>query len=67
MSDITNLTYYRRNGDLILNKLKDYYKNNKQRLKKQARDKCKSLSEERKNKNGEYGKNKYHNMSEEKN
>ena len=29
MSDITNLTYYRRNGDLILNKLKDYYKNNK--------------------------------------
>ena len=32
----------------------------------QARDKYRNLSEEEKNKKGEYGKNRYHNMSEEK-
>ena len=36
------------------------------RLKKQARDKCRNLSEDDKNKKREYGKNRYHNMSEEK-
>ena len=61
-----NLTYYQRNRDLILNKAKDYCKNNKEGLKEQARDKYKSLSEEEKNKKREYGKNSYHNMSEEK-
>ena len=35
---------------MILNKAKDYYKNNKERSKEQARDKYKSLSEEGKNK-----------------
>ena len=43
-----------------------YYKNNNERLKKQARDKYTNLSEEDKNKKREYGKNRYHNMSEEK-
>ena len=52
--------------NVILNKAKDYYKNNKERLKEQARDKYRSLSEEEKNKKREYGKNRYHNMSEEK-
>ena len=33
---------------LILNKKKDYYKNNKERLREQARDKYRSLSEEEK-------------------
>ena len=50
---------------MILNKAKDYYKNNKERLKEQARDKYRSLSEEEKNKRREYGKNRYRNMSEE--
>ena len=31
MSENTNLTYYLRNRDLILNKKKDYYKSNKER------------------------------------
>ena len=66
MSENTDLTYYQRNGDLILNKKKDYHKNNKEKLKEQARDKYRSLSEEEKNKKREYGKNRYHNMSEEK-
>ena len=38
MSQITNLTYYQRNRDLILNK-KNYYKNNNERLKEQVRNK----------------------------
>ena len=42
------LTYYQKNRNVILNKTKDYYKNNKGRLKKQARDKYWSLSEEEK-------------------
>ena len=36
------------------------------RLREQARDKYRTLSEEEKNKKGEYGKNRYRNMSEEK-
>ena len=66
MSENTDLTYYQRNRDLILNKKKDYYKNNKERLKEHARNKYRSLSEEEKDKKREYWKNRYHNMSEEK-
>ena len=50
---------------MILNRVKDYYENNK-RLREQVRDKCRNLSEEDKNKKGEYGIKRYHNMSEEK-
>ena len=51
---------------MALNKAKEYYKNNSERLKKQARGKYRNLSEEDKNEKKEYGKNRYHNMSEEK-
>ena len=51
---------------VILNKAKDYYENNKERLREQARDKYRKLSEEEKNKKREYGKKRYHNMSKEK-
>ena len=60
MSEITDLTYYQKNRNVILNKAKDYYKNNKERLRELARDKYRSLSEEEKNKKREYGKNRYH-------
>ena len=49
-------TYYQKNRDVILNRAKDYYKNDKERLREQARDKYRNLSEEEKNKKGEYGK-----------
>ena len=49
MGDSTDLTYYKKNKDLILNKAKDYYEINKERLREQARNKYKSLSEEEKN------------------
>ena len=49
MSEIIDLSYYQRKRDVILNKAKDYYKSNKERLKEQARDKYSSLSEEETN------------------
>ena len=51
--------------DVILNRAKDYYENDKERLRGQARDKYRKLSEEENNKKREYGKNRHHNMSEE--
>ena len=51
---------------MIINRAKDYYQNDQERLREQARDKYRNLSEEEKNKKREYGKNRYHNMSEEK-
>ena len=56
----------KKNRDVILNRGKDYYENDKERLRKQARDKYKNLSEEEKNEKRKYGKTRYHNMSEEK-
>ena len=44
-----DLTYYQRTRDVILNRAKDYYENDKQRLREQARDKYRNLSEEEKN------------------
>ena len=66
MSENTNLTYYQRNRDGVLSKAKEYYKNDNERLREQARNKYRNLSEEEKNKKREYGKNRYHNMPEEK-
>ena len=64
MSENVYLTYYQSNRDVILNRDKDFYENDKERLREQARDKYRNLSEE-KNKR-EYGKNRYLNMSEDK-
>ena len=50
---------------MILNRAKDYYQNNKERLRVQARDKYRNLSEEEKHKKREYRKIRYCNMSEE--
>ena len=50
MSKSAYLTYYQRNRDVIVNRAKDYYENDKERLRDQARDKYRSLSEEEKNK-----------------
>ena len=64
MSENTILTYYQKNRDVILNRAKYYYENDKKRLREQARDKYRNLSEEEKNKKREYGKNRYLNMPE---
>ena len=65
MSESAYLTYYQKNWDVILNRAKYYYENNKERLRMQARDKYRNLSEEEKNKEREWRKNRYCNMSEE--
>ena len=61
-----NTTYYQRNREIMLKRAKDYYENDKERLREQARKNYRNLSEENKEKKREYGKNRYHNMSEEK-
>ena len=66
MSESAYLTYYQRNRDVILNRAKDYYESDKERLREHVRDKYRNLSEEEKNIKREYVKNRYHNMSEEK-
>ena len=54
---MSDLTYKRRNRDVILNRAKDYCENDKERLKKHARDKYRNLSDEEKTKTREYRKN----------
>ena len=45
---ISNFTYYQRNRGVIVNRAKDYYENDKERLREHARDKYRNLSEEEK-------------------
>ena len=49
MSENTYLTYYQRNWGVMLNRAKYYYENDKERLRKKARDKYRNVSEEDKN------------------
>ena len=62
----SELTCYQKNRDVMLSKANDYCKNNKERLREQARDKYRNLFEEAKNKKRKYGKDRYHNIPEEK-
>ena len=52
--------------EIILNRARDYYENDKERLREQSRDKYRNSFEENKKKKREYGKNTYHNMPDEK-
>ena len=45
---MSNTTYYKK--DVILNRAKDYYENNGERLRELAKSKYRNLSEEDKNK-----------------
>ena len=47
---MSNTSFYQRNRWVILNRAKDYYENDKKRLKKQASDKYRHLSEDEKKK-----------------
>ena len=55
-----------KNRAVILNRAEDYYENDKERLREQARDKYRNLPAEEQNKKREYEKDRYLNMSEEK-
>ena len=50
MSESVYLTHHQRNRDMILNRAKDYYENDKETLREQARNKYRKLSEEEINK-----------------
>ena len=45
---MSDLIYYQKNRDVIINRAKYYYEDNKERLKKYSRDKCRNSSEEEK-------------------
>ena len=47
---MSGMTYYQRNRDVILNRATNYYENDKERLREQARDKYRNLCKEDKNK-----------------
>ena len=51
--------------EVILNRAKDYYRNNRDELKVKARDKYRELFEKEKNIKRAYGRNRYNNMFEE--
>ena len=55
---MSETTYYQSNREVILNRAKDYYKNNKQLLRERerAKNKERELPEEEKNIKREYGK-----------
>ena len=59
---MSGMTYHQKNREIILNGAKDY----KEKLRLQASNRHRKLSEDDKNKKREYGKNRYHSMSEEK-
>ena len=50
MSENAYLTDYQRNRHMILNRAKDCYENDKERLRGQVREKYRNLCEEEKNK-----------------
>ena len=54
-----NLTYFQRKQNVILKKAKDYYENDKERLREQVRDKYRNLSAQKKKRK------RYYNMSKE--
>ena len=56
MSECADLTYYQKNRDVMQNRAKYYYENDKERLREQEGDKYSDLSEEEENKKREYGK-----------
>ena len=63
---MSKTNYYEMNRETVLNRVKDYYENNKEVLREKARNKYRELPEEEKNTKKEYGRNRYHNIPEEK-
>ena len=62
---MSEITCYQRNRDIILNRVKEYYENNKELLRERAKNKYRSLSEDEKDMKRQYQKTRYRNMSDE--
>ena len=54
-----NTTYYQRNGEIMLNRVKDYYENDKERLREQARNNIETYLKKIKIKKENMEKNRY--------
>ena len=50
MNEYVDLTYYQKTREVILNRAKDYFDNDKERLREQVRDKYRNFFEEEKKK-----------------
>ena len=50
MSESADLTYYQKNQDVILNRARDYYENDKERLREQAKINTETYLKKKKNK-----------------
>ena len=61
-----NRIYYQTNIDVCLKTQWDYYENNKEAIKEQAKSKYHNLTREEEDKRCEYAKNWYNNLSEHK-
>ena len=62
---MSGTTYYQRKKEVILDRAKYYYENNKEVLKEKEQIKSIENYLKKKNIKREYGRNRYHNMSEE--
>ena len=62
---MSDLSYYQRNRDVILNRAKYYYGNDKERLRELREVSIETYLKKKIYKKREYGKNRYHKMSEE--
>ena len=60
MSESADLTYYQRNRDVMLNRAKDYYENDKERLKE--KQEINTYLKKKKIKRENMEKNRYRNM-----
>ena len=64
---MTEEMYHQISRETIINRSKTYYNDNNDILKERLRNKCRKFSEKEKNIKTEYGRNRYHNMSDKKN
>ena len=62
---MSQTTCYQRNRYIMLNRAKEYYENNKELSREQAKNKYRSLSKYEKDIKKQYQKARYHNMSDE--
>ena len=56
---MSKTTYYQKNRDVLLNKSKEYYRNNRELIQERANNKYKLLSEDEKEIVREYHRNRY--------
>ena len=62
MTTLQNVTYYQKNKDKLLQKLRDYYEKNKEQRKEYRRNEYNNMTNEERLKVLEYGREWYHKL-----